>query len=207
MVRKRTAKTRSPRPARRGQRVEQVVQTFRVEEASPPHKARFTATGANFGEAARGVDPEPVFDEAARDQIQGNIIPGFRKDHQHFLFFKLGRKADAKRWLRWIAPQITPMDDALAFVRSFRALRDRLGSKDAPLKATWINIAFSYGAIAGTGIATGRRRVWRSEFSARARRALGVPRRSHVAEGRGQSAFMGCRRTWQGGRHTRHHCR
>ena len=40
------------------------------------------------------------------------------------------------------------MDDALAFVRSYRALRDRLGSKDAPLKATWINIAFSYSAIA-----------------------------------------------------------
>jgi Dyp-type peroxidase family len=141
----RSAKTRSARGARR---VEQVLQTFPVAEAPPPQKLRFTATGANFGEAAQGVDPEPVFDEAARDQIQGNIIPGFRKDHQHFLFFKLGRKADAKRWLRWIAPQITPMDDALAFVRSYRALRDRLGSKDVPLKATWINIAFSYGAIA-----------------------------------------------------------
>jgi Dyp-type peroxidase family len=148
MARKRTVKTRSPRPAQRAQRVEQVLQTFRVEEAPPPQKARFTATGANFGEAARGIDPEPVFDEPARDQIQGNIIPGFRKDHQQFLFFKLGRKADAKRWLRGIAPQITPMDDALAFVRSYRALRDRLGSKDAPLKATWINIAFSYSAIA-----------------------------------------------------------
>jgi Dyp-type peroxidase family len=154
MARKRTVKTRSvktratTRSAPRAPQVERVLATFPLEEAPPPQKLRFTATGANFGEAARAADPEPVFDVAARDEIQGNIIPGFRKDHQYLLFFKLGRKKDAKRWLREIAPQITPMDDALAFVRSYRALRDRLGSKDVPLKATWINIAFSCGAIA-----------------------------------------------------------
>ena len=131
-----------------GARVSKVLAQLSLEEAAPPQKLRFTATGVDFGQAARGADPEAVFDDEARDQIQGNIIPGFRKDHQQFLFFKLGRKAMAKRWLKWIAPLITSMDDALAFVRAFRALRDRLGSRQVPLKATWMNIAFSHGAIA-----------------------------------------------------------
>ena len=129
-------------------RVSKVLAHLPLEEAAPPQTTRFTAAGVNFGRAARNADPEPVFDDHARDQVQGNIIPGFRKDHQHFLFFKLGRKSMAKRWLKWIAPLITPMDDALAFVRAFRALRDRLGSRQVPLRATWVNIAFSHGAIA-----------------------------------------------------------
>lgn len=124
-----------------------ILESFPVEETAVPQKLRFSATGANFGEAGPGGELEPVFDRDAREQIQGNIIPGFRKDYQHFLFFKLGRKPAAKRWLRWIAPFITPMDEALAFVRSYRALRDRLGTKDVPLKATWVNIAFSCRAI------------------------------------------------------------
>jgi hypothetical protein len=32
---------------------------------------------------------EPVYEEAARRDIQGNIIPGFNKDHQHFLFLRI----------------------------------------------------------------------------------------------------------------------
>jgi len=37
-----------------------------------------------------GAEPEPVYGPKARGNIQGNIIPGFNKDHQHFLFYRLG---------------------------------------------------------------------------------------------------------------------
>lgn len=96
---------------------------------------------------AAAADGEPHFDERLRKRIQGNIIPGFNKDYQHFLFYRLGNLKGAKAWLRWIAPLISSMDEVLAFNRMYRALRFRLAAKSVPIKATWVNIAFSCGAI------------------------------------------------------------
>ena len=47
-----------------------------------------------------GAEAEPVRPQAA-GQIQGNTIPGFNKDHQHFLFFSHPRVRRTKKWLRW----------------------------------------------------------------------------------------------------------
>lgn len=105
------------------------------------------ALGGDSGEIP-GAEQEPVYGPRARANIQGNTIPGFNKDHQHFLFFKLCELKPAKEWLRWIAPLISSMDDVLAFVRAHRAMRLRLGVKEPPMCATWVNIAFSNDAIA-----------------------------------------------------------
>jgi Dyp-type peroxidase family len=151
--------------------VERILREFGVgEEANPPRQLRHTASGTDFGPAPRALAapfgfeaaalggeaprpapppaPEPVFDDEARDDIQGNVIPGFNKDHQHFLFFRVGRKAPAKKWLRWLAPYISSMDEVLAFNRMYRELRFRLASKDVPVKATWVNVAFSCRGVA-----------------------------------------------------------
>jgi Dyp-type peroxidase family len=93
--------------------------------------------------------PEPLYDTEAREDIQGNIIPGFNKDHQHFFFYRIRSKPATKKWLRLIAPAISSMDDVLAFVRVHRSLRHRFGVKEPGLlKATWVNIALSNAAIA-----------------------------------------------------------
>ena len=97
---------------------------------------------------ALGEKAEPVYPRAVRDDIQGNIVPGFNKDHQHFLFLAIDDVRKARRWLRRLAPQLTTMDDALAFVRAHRSARLRTGNVEPPLNATWINLAFSYGGIA-----------------------------------------------------------
>ena len=110
-----------------------------------PHPA---AAGGAAGAAPAAADDEPVYGPQERADIQGNAIPGFNKDHQHFLFFRIGAVAKCKAWLRWIAPQISSLDDVLAFVRAHRALRLRLGVQEPPLDACWVNIAFSHGAIA-----------------------------------------------------------
>jgi Dyp-type peroxidase family len=93
-------------------------------------------------------EPDPVFLENERKDIQGNIIPGFNKDYQHFLFYRIKDVKAAKLWLRWIAPMISSMDEVLAFNRMYRLMRFRLAAKDVPVKATWVNIAFSCDAIA-----------------------------------------------------------
>jgi Dyp-type peroxidase family len=95
-----------------------------------------------------GAEAEPVFSPAKQRRIQGNIIPGFNKDHQHFLFFRIVERKGTKAFLRWIAPHIASMDEVLAFVRAHRALRKKLGVREPGLKATWVNIAFSHAAIA-----------------------------------------------------------
>jgi Dyp-type peroxidase family len=106
-----------------------------------------SALGGDPGAELPGAEPEPVYDAKKRGNIQGNIIPGFNKDHQHFLFFRLGSRARTKQWLRWIAPWITSMEEVLAFVRAHRALRLKLGVREPPMCAAWVNIAFSYRAV------------------------------------------------------------
>jgi Dyp-type peroxidase family len=97
-----------------------------------------------------------VYDEAARRNIQGNIVPGFNKDHQHFLFYRITELFPAKKFLRLISPSVTSMDEVLDFVRNHRALRLKLGVMEPPgLAATWVNIAFSCRGIEKLGAGTG----------------------------------------------------
>jgi hypothetical protein len=69
----------------------------------------------DFAGDVPGVEPEPVYGSKVRGNIQGNIIPGFNKDHQHFLFYRLGNIKQAKEWLHWISPLITSMEEVIAF--------------------------------------------------------------------------------------------
>jgi Dyp-type peroxidase family len=104
------------------------------------------ALSGDPGAEIPGAEAEPVYDPKQRATIQGNTIPGFNKDHQHFLFFRIRDVRRTKKWLRWIAPLISSMEDVLSWVRTFRSMRHRLGV-DPPMCATWVNIAFSHRAI------------------------------------------------------------
>jgi Dyp-type peroxidase family len=123
------------------------MQELRSVKAELPKNVQISATGADSAAELSSAEDEPIFDEEDRTNIQGNIVPGFNKDHQHFLFFRLGDVKAAKRWLKWLAPVVTSMDDALAFKRLHRALRLRQGETEPLLKSTWVNIAFSVAAI------------------------------------------------------------
>ena len=123
-----------------------VLQTLGKFEPKLPKGILIPALAGDPAAEIPGAEAEPVYDLKARSNIQGNTIPGFNKDHQHFLFFRLGNIRRAKAWLRWIAPLISSMDEVLAWVRAFRAMRRRLGG-EPPMCATWVNIAFSRRAI------------------------------------------------------------
>ncbi len=112
-----------------------------------PKGIKLPGLGGAFETDAPG-EPEPVYGPRQRANIQGNTIPGFNKDHQHFLFFRLGKIPPGKNFLRWIAPLISSMEDVLAFVRAHRAMRLKLGVANPPMCSTWVNIAFSCAAIA-----------------------------------------------------------
>ena len=96
---------------------------------------------------------EPVYGRLAGNEIQGSVVPGFNKDHQQFVFLRLGEVERAREWLRWLAPRLATMNEVLDFRRAFRAARLRLGvrdpgltasgSRDPGLTATWTSVAFS----------------------------------------------------------------
>lgn len=117
-------------------------------EAAPSGSGPGTGTGAETENATAGPVVEPVYDDEAAADIQGNIVPGFNKDHQHFLFLRFSGVDEARGWLRWLAPRLTTMGEVLDFRREFRALRLRLGVREPARSATWTAVAFSHAAIA-----------------------------------------------------------
>ena len=84
-------------------------------------------------------------------EIQGNVLAGFNKDHQVFLFLKMGRDSASisatRAWLRAIIPQISTLSEVHRFNDLFRELRLRVGRDPQGFSATWLNIAFSASAL------------------------------------------------------------
>jgi Dyp-type peroxidase family len=120
-------------------------------EAKPrlPRDVLIPSTGnTQAGDIPPGEPDEPIYPRSVRDDIQGNVVPGFNKDHQHFLFLRIGDVRRARRWLRDLAPRLATMDDVLAFVRAHRSLRMRLGEREPDLNSAWVNVAFSYAGLA-----------------------------------------------------------
>ncbi|MCW2704234.1 MAG: putative peroxidase family protein [Blastococcus sp.] len=94
---------------------------------------------------AAGGALEPVL---AAGDIQGDSLSGFRKDHQHYEFLKVGDVATAKRSLARLAPRLSPLADVHMFNRLFRHMRTRRGEIPGTLSSTWINVAFTSSGLA-----------------------------------------------------------
>ncbi|WP_180361757.1 Dyp-type peroxidase [Paenibacillus sp. BGI2013] len=77
--------------------------------------------------------------------IQGNILAGFNKDFQNFLFLKIIQPQQTKKWLKELLPEISSLEEVLRFNNLFKSMRERLGGRDPQgLTSTWINVAFTY---------------------------------------------------------------
>ncbi|HFK1721317.1 TPA: Dyp-type peroxidase [Bacillus cereus] len=81
------------------------------------------------------------------DQIQGNILGGFNKDFQQFLFFEIVEPNLAKQWIQSISSQISTTQEVVTFNRLYQMMWARRESEPTGLIATWMNIAFSYAGL------------------------------------------------------------
>lgn len=90
----------------------------------------------------------PTFEEILDlEQIQGNIIDGgFNKDFQTVLCLQIVDVDSFRNWLAAQIPFIATAADVLTFNRLFKTIRRRRGEPTG-LKATWVNIAFSFPAL------------------------------------------------------------
>ena len=91
---------------------------------------------------------EPVL---VADEIQGNILGGFNKDHQAVLPMRFAANPTSltavRSWLKAFLPAITWTSEVVAFKRH-RARRMAIeGTEPSDMKVVWRNIAFSFGGL------------------------------------------------------------
>jgi len=86
------------------------------------------------------------------DRIQGNILEGFNKDNQDFLFLRFLDQTSAREWLAGIADEVASVAEVRDFNHLFKRLKARRGGELGMLKATWMNIAFSFAGLKALGV-------------------------------------------------------
>jgi Dyp-type peroxidase family len=94
-------------------------------------------------ERAAPTIPEPVLEV---DEIQGNVIPGFNKDYQAFVFLEITDLPRARDWLASMVDNIATMREVLEYSRRFKAVRSATG-REMEEVATWLNVAFSHAGL------------------------------------------------------------
>lgn len=79
------------------------------------------------------------------DAIQGNVLAGFNKDHQTFVFLRFpDDAASARAWLGALAPRVATTRQVATFNRQFsEARRNRGGDDPENLKAVWVNLGLT----------------------------------------------------------------
>jgi Dyp-type peroxidase family len=78
------------------------------------------------------------------DQIQGNVTPGFRKNHQAFMPLRFPSRAAAGGWLTDLAPSVTSTKQVREFVKQLKKVR-RI---KAEIRHTrWVNVVFSWDGL------------------------------------------------------------
>ena len=78
------------------------------------------------------------------NEIQGNILAGFSKDHQMLLFLRIKDATKFRHWFKQLILSIATTAEVLQFNRLFKALRAKRKVESRTVLATWINIAFSF---------------------------------------------------------------
>ena len=87
----------------------------------------------------------PPTDEPALalDEIQGNVIPGFLKDHQHFLFFSITDSSAARKCLANLNSRLSCASEVLKAHELYKSMRGRLGHEPDAAHYVFKNVALS----------------------------------------------------------------
>lgn len=112
------------------------------------------------------------------EDIQGDILAGFRKDNETFLFFRVVNPAQARVRIAALLPRVSPLSDVAAFNDLFRSVSRRRREIRGTLTSLWLNIAFTASGLSAlssrTEVAKFADASFRSGLSRRSA-ALGDP--------------------------------
>jgi Dyp-type peroxidase family len=94
---------------------------------------------------ARDLNLEPVF---PTDEIQGDILPGLPKKHEHLIFFQIKDRVAFKKFLQTL--DITSMKECIAKRDAIKVKKD---ARDATIISTpGLNIAFTFHGLVTLGV-------------------------------------------------------
>ncbi len=130
--------------------IERAMADALMATGEPPSGIDTTVSVSPLASDVPGSENEPVYDANAQADIQGNVIPGFNKNHQQFLFYAFPNQAGqakTRAFLKWLTPYVSTIEEVVAFRRLRRARRQRLGSGRVFLSSVGINVAFSNAGI------------------------------------------------------------
>ncbi|QEL13650.1 Dyp-type peroxidase [Limnoglobus roseus] len=95
--------------------------------------------------------PVPNIKDGLGD-IQGNVIGGFNKDHQTFLFLNFTDTVKARAWVGGIATEVASAAEVAQFDTLFKRVNLRRGGELGVVKATWMNLGFSFKGLEALGV-------------------------------------------------------
>jgi Dyp-type peroxidase family len=95
--------------------------------------------------------------------VQGNILGGFNKDHQVLVFLRFTDEQQARSWLQALTPEIADSEQVLKFNELFKLMRRRQ-SREGAVQATWINVAFTHPGLRALGVSDGDLQQFPVEF-------------------------------------------
>lgn len=101
-------------------------------------------------------------DDVIRD-VQGNILGGFNKDHQVFVFLRFTNEVEARSWVGDLTPEIADSEQVLKFNDLFKLMRNRQ-SREGAVQATWVNVAFTHPGLRALGVPDGDLQQFPEEF-------------------------------------------
>lgn len=102
--------------------------------------------------AAPFLDPqEPVLE---LNEIQGNVVPGFNKPCEGFVFLEIRDASGAKLWLKQQASRITTAAHVIGFRRARRLALRSNGLSVPSVSSAWLNLAFSAAGLRKLGMDT-----------------------------------------------------
>ena len=117
----------------------------------------------------------------ALDNIQGNILGGFNKDFQTFLFLKFKNAAGGRAWLKEVADAdnefgvaASSAEQVLRFNAQFKALKAEGREPERFIESAWTNLAVSFAGLTALGLPAAGLALFPAAFRAgmAARKAL-----------------------------------
>lgn len=122
--------------------------TTRSSHASPAD-ARSSAPASPHPAYRFRLEGADTSDLRSSSNIQGNILAGFRKDHQVFIFLKFPPDpARARCWLGELTPRIAATKEVAAFNTRFSDARRQNGGDDPEnLQSKWVNVGLTISGL------------------------------------------------------------
>lgn len=124
------------------------VLTGHAPAAARARAAEHETDGSSSDEAATGSGDVASDPDLALGEIQGNVLAGFNKDHQGFVFLAFPSSGAGQAWLAAVAPTVASTREVAAFNDAFRASVSRAQSEESAPTATWVNVALSHSGLA-----------------------------------------------------------